>query len=43
MCNDLATCKNLPGTFKCECNEGYSGNGTVCSEFNKKLFIEKFL
>ena len=26
----LATCINTEGSFKCECIDGYAGNGTTC-------------
>lgn len=29
-CDTEATCINKPGTYKCECREGYVGNGYSC-------------
>ena len=29
-CDDNATCVNLPGSFECQCNPGFSGNGYNC-------------
>ena len=29
-CHADGTCTNIPGTFQCACNQGYSGNGLVC-------------
>ena len=26
-----ATCTNLPGTFTCRCNPGWSGDGVICT------------
>ena len=30
-CHQQATCNNSPGTYSCECNNGFSGNGTYCA------------
>ncbi len=32
FCHNHATCTNLPleFTFRCDCNYGYTGNGTSC-------------
>lgn len=30
-CHGNATCKNVFGSFRCNCNEGYEGNGQMCS------------
>lgn len=27
----LATCFNVPGSFICQCHEGFSGDGLVCT------------
>ena len=29
-CDENAACTDTDGSFTCECNEGFSGNGTVC-------------
>ena len=29
-CHGNATCNNADGSFFCTCNNGYTGNGTVC-------------
>ena len=29
-CDENAACTNTDGSFTCECNDGFSGNGTVC-------------
>ena len=29
-CDTDATCTNTEGSYQCVCNDGYSGNGTVC-------------
>ena len=29
-CDSNATCTNIPGSFTCVCNQGYSGNGVNC-------------
>ena len=30
ICDPNANCSNLFGSYKCTCNMGYSGNGSVC-------------
>ena len=30
-CDMNANCTNTPGSYSCDCNGGYSGNGTSCS------------
>ena len=30
-CDSQANCSDTPGSFMCECREGYSGNGVTCS------------
>ncbi|XP_071476683.1 uncharacterized protein [Diadema antillarum] len=31
-CDQNANCINVPGSFLCECREGYFGNGRICLE-----------
>ena len=31
-CAPEAVCKDTPGSFECDCGEGYEGNGTVCTD-----------
>ena len=30
-CHMNATCQNTHGSFNCFCNDGFSGNGTICT------------
>ena len=30
VCGENAACMDLPGSFQCECNEGFNGNGFTC-------------
>ena len=30
VCSEHATCMNLPGSYLCQCDVGYRGNGTSC-------------
>ena len=34
VCHVNATCTNTEGNYSCACNEGYTGNGTVCTGMN---------
>ena len=36
-CDSNAICNNTFGSFVCQCNVGFSGNGTSCS--SKKYFL----
>ena len=29
-CHFKASCKNIIGSYTCTCNEGFTGNGTIC-------------
>ena len=33
ICDVNAQCVNTEGSYECVCNPGYSGNGTMCSEY----------
>ena len=40
-CDPNASCGNIPGTFTCTCNPGYTGDGMSCTG---KFFVTiKFL
>lgn len=34
-CDENALCTNTDGSFTCECNDGYSGDGMTCVEENE--------
>ena len=36
-CDGNATCYNTDGSFTCSCNEGYYGNGELCSPVGKTV------
>ena len=36
-CSSDATCADVPGSFTCTCNVGFTGNGITCS--GKALFF----
>ena len=46
-CSTDAICINIPGSFNCTCNTGYSGNGTSCEgkisvwTFDCSFFFQK--
>ena len=29
-CHEQANCTNIRGSFRCDCNKGYSGDGFMC-------------
>ena len=33
-CDSNANCTNTPGSFTCTCNQGYTGNETICEGKN---------
>ena len=37
-CHGNASCTNTDGSFECECNSGFDGNGNVCSGNYWSLF-----
>ncbi len=39
-CDENALCSNVTGTRVCTCNEGFTGNGTVCEgRYSAHIFI----
>ena len=34
-CHTKATCTNTVGSYGCACNDGWIGNGTVCTDKNE--------
>ncbi|MBN1944754.1 MAG: DUF4215 domain-containing protein [Bradymonadales bacterium] len=34
-CSDYATCTNIPSSFTCTCNDGYSGDGITCTDIDE--------
>jgi len=38
-CDVQATCFNTIGSFSCECNNGYQGNGLNCTGNSDHYFI----
>ncbi|XP_047136398.1 uncharacterized protein LOC100212257 isoform X2 [Hydra vulgaris] len=36
-CSTNATCFNTPGSFFCQCNSGFSGDGQLCNDINECL------
>ena len=37
-CDFDAQCVNMPGTYECTCNSGFSGDGKVC--LGKKIWAK---
>ena len=38
MCHDNATCTNTDGSYKCQCKNGYSGDGMDCKSRRPLMF-----
>lgn len=34
-CSSGADCNNKPGSYSCQCREGYRGNGVLCRDINE--------
>ena len=34
-CDSNVTCSNNNGSYSCQCNAGFSGNGTVCTDIDE--------
>ncbi|XP_028416921.1 fibrillin-2-like, partial [Dendronephthya gigantea] len=39
QCNTKANCSNTPGSYNCQCQIGYEGNGKKCNGQLKAIFI----
>ena len=37
-CHHIAECTNVPGSFTCTCNQGYSGDGVTCDGMNSYAY-----
>lgn len=35
LCDQYATCINVPGSYSCQCDSGFTGNGTICDGKHK--------
>lgn len=45
-CHRNASCKNMPNSFSCTCDAGFSGNGTYCEGifvFHSDTFLQTCL
>ena len=42
-CHVNGRCSNNPGSFECECNVGYSGNGFACTGSVQAVNVSLFL
>ena len=40
VCDENANCTDTEGSFNCNCNDGYTGNGTHCEGKNIYITIE---
>ena len=36
-CDEFATCENTPGSYNCKCNNGFAGNGRVCTGTHRHI------
>jgi len=34
-CSDNANCKNLNGSFSCDCKPGFNGTGAICDDVDE--------
>ena len=35
VCHQDASCTNTPGSYRCECNAGFSGDGNFCRDIDE--------
>ena len=42
-CHADATCTNTPGSYECDCNAGFTGNGITTCDADGKLNLMLFI
>lgn len=39
FCHDNATCLNLQTTYACQCDQGFQGDGTMCTGMTYSILL----
>ncbi len=42
-CHVNATCNDIPGSYECNCSQGFTGNGTNCDGMDAFLIYQFFI